>query len=92
MDYVKQPPVTVRLINDNIVKTTIRFEEVRDPLNLITFGFDDRNNAVSSFATNHEILKYLSPLLQDARGKYSFFNFKINFNLHDFQSKEIFFS
>jgi hypothetical protein len=91
MDYVKQPPVTVRLINDNIVKTTIRFEEVRDPLNLITFGFDDRNNAVSSFATNHEILKYLSPLLQDPRGKYSFFNFKINFHPLSFVSK-VFFS
>ena len=69
LDYVQQPPVSVRLINDNMLKTTIRFEEARDPLNLITFSFDDRNSAVSSFATNFEILKYLSPLLQDTTGK-----------------------
>ena len=68
LTYMEQKPVTIRLINDNILKSTIQLEELRDPLNFISFGIDDSNRGVTYSASNHEIFKYLSPILQNNKG------------------------
>jgi hypothetical protein len=63
LDVQKQTPFRIRLVNDNMLKSTIQLEEINDPLNLINFAIEDDKNGYTHTATNHEIFKYLSPLM-----------------------------
>ena len=56
--YLEQPPFRLRLINDNLQKSTIMLQELHDPLSLITCEVDDDAD-VKFTANSHEIAKYL---------------------------------